>query len=347
MSRIWFVQFADGYFAVDKHYMELQKLFGKLKGELEASKPSAQLSASPPTPASILGVQSLWLIHDLTRWFREMPVLAKIRHGDPRELMSKLDDWQNVALAWNGLRDRSTTKAEDLYGIIAVVVDLSAGEILKLQHEERLKAIFRSQNTLPLPLLYQTGPRLLDNNGQITWAPAGIVGDRLALHSGYVTVSTEGLSIEPRRWVNMNWPQAVLFAPSQIYSRYLDIELNATGTRRTIELGSDPTYLKPQSPERLLCCIYDDTLIRHDISTFAPGVCLTIESQDHAVYSASYMCPIKVFACSAAVPDFAVGHPIRSNTKLVSGSVLDWKKHVIIVKSSECNFTHCDNVTSS
>ncbi|KAL8749425.1 MAG: hypothetical protein Q9184_006813, partial [Pyrenodesmia sp. 2 TL-2023] len=330
MARIWFVQFADGYFAVDKHYIEYRKMYRRLTN-LEPSEPHGAIP-----PPSTLGMQSIWLMHDLATWFREMPVLAKIRYGDPRELMSNLEDWQNFAMAWNGLRDRSTTKAEDLYGIIAVVVDLSAGAVLKLRREERLPAIYRSQRTLPLSLLYQTSPKILDRKGQSTWAPAGIVGDRLELNSGYFTVGADGVKIEPHRWVNMNQPQAVLFATTSTNNRFLEVDMIGTGNRQILELVTDRTSSELDSSKRSLCCIYDTTLLRHDgTGTFAPGVCLSIESQDRYYYHTSYMCPVKVFASRVSITDASVSTDQTSDltTELLAGTSLDWRKHSVMVKT--------------
>ncbi|KAI4206425.1 MAG: hypothetical protein LQ348_000985 [Seirophora lacunosa] len=274
-------------------------------------------------------------VRPLTRWFQEMPVLAKIRYSDPRELMSNLEDWQNFALAWNGLRDRSTTKPEDLYGIIAVVVDLSAGDILKLQREERLKAIFRSQTTLPLPLLYQSSPKILDSKGRSTWAPSGIVGDRLNLHSGYVTVGTEGLSIEPGRWINMNRPQAILLAAPSTGNNWLEVEVTENGTRHIIELV---TCAQMESQQSSLCCVYDNTLLRHtpEGGTFAPGVCLSIKSLEGHVYRTSYLCSIKkvpVSSASIAGSLGITGQLANLNAEHVHGSLLNWEKHGILVET--------------
>ncbi|KAL9014803.1 MAG: hypothetical protein Q9173_000557 [Seirophora scorigena] len=272
----------------------------------------------------------VWLVY-------EMPVLAKIRYSDPRELMSKLEDWQNFALAWNGLRDRSTTKPEDLYGIIAVVVDLSAGDILKLQREERLKAIFRSQTTLPLPLLYQSSPKILDSKGRSTWAPSGIVGDRLSLHSGYVTVGTEGLSIEPGRWINMNRPQAILLAPPSTSNNWLEVEVTENGTRHIIELV---TCAQVEGQQSSLCCVYDNTLLRHtpEGGTFAPGVCLSIKSLEDHVYRTSYLCSIKkvpVSSASKAGTLGITGQLSNHNAEHVSGSLLNWEEHSILVETGK------------
>ncbi|KAL8703185.1 MAG: hypothetical protein Q9201_003634 [Fulgogasparrea decipioides] len=181
MSRIWYVLFNDGYCAVDKLW---HKYCGQL-GALEApsrlghgsSGTSVRIRSHTSTPLTYVA----YLIEDVSRWFSEMPVMLKIRVRDPRELMSKTEDWKNFTLAWNGLRDRSTTKLEDLDGIAAVVSDLSATDILQHPRTERMKALLRSQSTLPLPLLYQSTPKIPDEEGKESWAPAAI---REAIYQG-------------------------------------------------------------------------------------------------------------------------------------------------------------------
>ncbi|KAL9603999.1 MAG: hypothetical protein Q9219_000761 [cf. Caloplaca sp. 3 TL-2023] len=240
VARVWFVQFADGHLAVDEQYFEFQR---EVDESIERNKDTDTLSDSLsrlPFTARSSESQTVWLMYDLTHWFRDIPVLAKIRHRDPRELMSKMEDWQNFALAWNGLRDRSTTKAEDLDGIIAVAVDLSAGDILKLRQDERLKAIYRSQKTLPCSLLYQTSPKILDERGYETWAPSRIKGEQLDLYSGYLTVSAAGLLLSPDNWVNMRAPQAILVNMPGNLAQHLEIDIHESHSKRRVELLMGP-----------------------------------------------------------------------------------------------------------
>ncbi|KAL8833581.1 MAG: hypothetical protein Q9170_004196 [Blastenia crenularia] len=340
MARIWFVQFTDGYFTVDKTYFNFQRAFEESKTRKEDPDHAMKSLSNLLTSKALALTMKMWLMYDLTRWFREMPVLAKIRYEDPRILMSKMEDYQNFALAWNGLLARSTTKAEDLWLIIAVVVDLSAGDILKLRHEERLQAIFRSQNTLPLPLLYQTSAKILDHNGFDTWAPSGIVGDRLDLHSGYVTVCSDGLLLDPRRWVGMSLPQATLlhYIPSSV--RYSDFEIYETKTRGVIRFVAGRTNRALQAPQTI-CCVWDDTLVRHapGIGTFAPGVCMAVDSIHNDIFYASYLCPIRFFApdCIPAGVSNPMGSTTRPGSAQSSGGFFDWQKHSIVLKS---DFAH-------
>ncbi len=338
MARIWFVQFADGYFTVDKQYFDFQKASEKLiqkSGDSESGSPSSNTLPQKTT----MSEPRTHLMHDVTSWFREMPVLVKIRNRDPRELMSKLEDWKNFALAWNGLRSRSTTKPDDLYGILAVVVDLSAGEILKLSAADRFKAILRSQSTLPLPLLYQTGPKDLDNRGFDTWVPSAIKGDRLDLQSGYVTFGQQGLLLAPGQWSNLRKPQAILVASAPTSGRFFNVEVGGEQAIRTIELLRSSTSPVSDAAGRLLCCVFDDTLaIADGRGTFAPGACLIVHSQKDSVYYVSYMCPVRISGSrlSRSGNRISVDDDIQVESKTISGTFVDWQKYSMLIQSGKC-----------
>lgn len=341
MARIWFVQFADGYFIVDKQYFEFQKASEKLDQKTEDGDSRSPDSYNLST-RMVMSEPRIQLMLDVSYWFREMPVIAKIRNRDPRELMHQLEDWKNFSLAWNGLRNRSTTKADDLYGILAVVVDLSAGEILKVRPEDRLKAILRSQTTLPLPLLYQAGPKLLDDKGIDTWAPSEIRGDRLELQAGYLTFGPQGLFLDPGQWIDLSKPQAVLVASSSKSSRFLNVEIPEMQATRTIEhLGSN-TSPRPENAGDLLCYLFDETLVVDNaagLGTFAPGACLLIHAQKDSVYQGSYICPIRLFTLHP--PTSNIQSPLREKADVLpvtlSGTLMDWQKNSIIIQSGKCH----------
>lgn len=340
MARIWFVQFADGYFTVDKQYFEFQKVSEQLHQKTDDSESRSPSSYHVPKTTT-MSESRIHLMHDVTSWFREMPVLAKIRNRDPRELMSKLEHWKNFALAWDGLRSRSTTKPDDLYGILAVVVDLSAGEILKLHPEERFKAILRSQTTLPLPLLYQCGPKTLDNRGFDTWVPSAIKGDRLDLYSGYVMFGQQGLLLAPGQWSNLRKPQAVLVTSAEKSGRFLDVEIGETQTIRTIELLGSSTSPVSDASGRLLCCVFDDALALANVSgrgTLAPGACLVVHSQKDSVYHASYTCPIRISEPrpSRSENRISVSGNVQVQPSTMSGTLVDWARCSILIQSGKC-----------
>ncbi|MCJ1266361.1 hypothetical protein MMC22_006244 [Lobaria immixta] len=91
---------------------------------------------------------------------------------------------------WNGVSLRSTTKSEDLHSILAVLLGLSSREVLSLPLQERTKAVFQAQDSLPLALLYlPSGPKILDiKNKWIPQYPSGL----LTLRYGTMRQSVDG-----------------------------------------------------------------------------------------------------------------------------------------------------------
>jgi hypothetical protein len=74
---------------------------------------------------------------------------------------------------WNELSQRTTTKFEDIYIILANLLDFNAGQIMKLPTEERMKTILWSGRYVPLSLLYSDGPRLNPSkNCRERWVPS-------------------------------------------------------------------------------------------------------------------------------------------------------------------------------
>lgn len=70
------------------------------------------------------------------------------------------------------------------------MLGFSAGELLELPYEERMKAILCTQTTLPLMLLYNSGARIQDlDNRWVPSYPEGTVRTRL----GYLEVTSNGL----------------------------------------------------------------------------------------------------------------------------------------------------------
>ena len=88
---------------------------------------------------------------------------------------------EQFVTTWNAMTLRSTTQAKDLFIILANLVDLNAGLAMKLPAEERVGAILYNFNTLPLALLYNSGPRLAPGgNRRDRWIPTEPRGITLA-----------------------------------------------------------------------------------------------------------------------------------------------------------------------
>ncbi|KAF2998726.1 hypothetical protein E8E14_000200 [Neopestalotiopsis sp. 37M] len=75
--------------------------------------------------------------------------------------------------AWNALASRSTSRDEDKVIILATLLGFNRDKLLNsFQPEERLKAIVFSLDRIPLSMLFNTGPRLLqDRYSADGWVP--------------------------------------------------------------------------------------------------------------------------------------------------------------------------------
>ena len=123
------------------------------------------------------------LVHSAVASFWEDMDYAKMA-ADKKKISSDFTE------TWNGVGLRSTTKPEDLHGILAVLLGLSSREILSLPLQERTKALFQAQDSLPLALLYlRSGPKICDIKNQ--WIPEYPSG-HLTLRYGSMSKSIDG-----------------------------------------------------------------------------------------------------------------------------------------------------------
>ena len=81
------------------------------------------------------------------------------------------DDVEEFTRIWQQLNERSTTRLGDRLIILAILLDLNPGEIMSLELKEQMRAILRTQTTLPLSLLFEnrTGP--MNENVKCRWIP--------------------------------------------------------------------------------------------------------------------------------------------------------------------------------
>ena len=272
MARVFYVQFLDGHCVVDEKWHEFMK--------------------SINTGDQAINMHDV-LMAEVSDWFRTMPVMTKTRGYDTRTLMSRSEDWQNFVRVWNGLRRRSTTKADDLHGIIAIMVDLSAYEILKLDPRERMKAILRAQSTLPISLLYQTCQKLCDLEGNPLWAPSEIAGDHLCMEGGYMSVEDDGLIIKTRSSdrARHTWPGTYMFSTKGLLPTSFSINIAGVGSTVSVKLhqttagGIDGTI----SSWIVLC---EETLTRASTVNNVPGVLMSLRALEGKTLNTEYVCPL-------------------------------------------------------
>ncbi|KAL8924677.1 MAG: hypothetical protein Q9172_002579 [Xanthocarpia lactea] len=305
MARVFYVQFLDGHCVVDEKWHAFMK--------------SINRTTRTSTINSITGEEAInmhdVLMAEVSDWFRTMPVMTKTRGYDTRTLMSRSEDWQNFVRVWNGLRRRSTTKADDLYGIIAIMVDLSAYEILKLDPRERMKAILRAQSTLPISLLYQTCQKLCNLEGNPLWAPSEIAGDHLGMEGGYMSVEDDGLIIKLRSSdrAHHTWPGIYMFSTKGFLPISFSINVAGVGSTVSVKLhqttavGIDGTI----SSWVVLC---EEALTRASTVHNVPGVLMSLRTLEGTTLITNYVCPLLLFSENVKA-DNAGENGFNENTK--------------------------------
>ena len=73
---------------------------------------------------------------------------------------------------WNALASRGTTHPSDLHGIFAALLNLSAGEILKLPEPQRMKAIISTQKSVPFAVMCLPNESLDGMSSEDSWTPS-------------------------------------------------------------------------------------------------------------------------------------------------------------------------------
>ena len=108
--------------------------------------------------------------HDLSAFFiRNFPIpdmSVWSKGGAASRRRSPRTSHARFIAAWNDLNGRSTTQSEDLAAILATLINLSAGEVLNLPKDQRMKALLKTQANLPVGILFAS-PGL----DSLDWAP--------------------------------------------------------------------------------------------------------------------------------------------------------------------------------
>lgn len=210
-SRCWTYQ--EGCLARDRQYLLEDDLYHH----------SAGLRQVAITHHDIKKGLGIWddkaLLHStVASFWEDMEKIIDVKH--------QLDDSNAFITTWNSLNLRSTTKSEDLHGIMAVLLGLSSREILSLELQERTKAIFRSQASLPLSLLYFPcvgTPIEGTKNKWISLYPSGSMTQRYG--SMHQSESGDGLSF------SLADTQSRAFLVDSAFPRYRTFRLTSMTTR--------------------------------------------------------------------------------------------------------------------
>ncbi|KAI4220533.1 MAG: hypothetical protein L6R40_008672, partial [Gallowayella cf. fulva] len=160
LSRAWYARFADGFY--NPNSQENADLHYRLYSDWNVYKSDAHNLAS-----------------EMISWYNDMPAMRQIDLSANRSSRLMSDELYNFISIWNQLVSRSTSKMEDVNGILANTLDLSAGKVLALPPEQRMKAIFRTQRKLPGGLMFNNARKVGDPNSR--WVPLYPEESRLSM----------------------------------------------------------------------------------------------------------------------------------------------------------------------
>ncbi|KAL8855835.1 MAG: hypothetical protein Q9178_007550 [Gyalolechia marmorata] len=176
LSRAWYARFADGFY--NPNSQENALLHHRLYADWNVYKSDAHELASL-----------------MISWYADMPALRRsdIIANQGSRLID--DEVFSFIAIWNQLVSRSTSKMEDVNIIMANTLDLSAGEVLAMPSEQRMKAIFNTRNRLPAGLMFNDAKKIRDQSSR--WVPLYPENSRLSLGwYGTLTPSATGFFLD-------------------------------------------------------------------------------------------------------------------------------------------------------
>lgn len=235
LSRAWYAQFADGLW--NPNSVENAALEHRLYSDWHIEKGD-----------------ELKLATETIRWYHDMPAA---RHVDILWNQSQRTFLQypefNFEAGWNNLVSRSTSKPEDVHGIFANTMDLSAGEVLALPLQDRMKAILGAQKTISAGLMYGNGRKIQDPASR--WVPNFPSGDYLSEKYGQMKRVEGGYLLDK---VNSNPIGFVVDTTSPRYSQLRIFE--SSGTTRPLWINFLPEKDGPpvdfEAPGDILAVCY-------------------------------------------------------------------------------------------
>ncbi|KAL9027239.1 MAG: hypothetical protein Q9196_004213, partial [Gyalolechia fulgens] len=207
LSRAWYAQFADGLYNPN-------------------CDENAALHYGPYNDWAVYKDDGHRLAGEMISWYHYMPA---VRQTDviANQHLRFLGD--SFLLVWNNLASRSTSKMDDVHGILANTLDLSANEVLMLPPEQRMQAVLRVQEKLPVAMIYNNARKI--SNRSCRWVPMYPEETYLNDMYGFLRPSHEGFLLDKTK----GDPVGFLVNPS--IPRYENICLVES-------VGSTPLWIK-------------------------------------------------------------------------------------------------------
>ncbi|KAL8639957.1 MAG: hypothetical protein Q9228_003071 [Teloschistes exilis] len=175
LSRAWFAQFADGFYNPNPRANWV--FHRRLYGDKNIYRSDAQALES-----------------DAIDWYHNVPAVRQKEAIKNQALRLLNDVAYTFITVWNQLCSRSTSKPEDVHGILANTLDLRAEEVLELPLQDRMKAILKAQESLPVSLIYSSDIKIKDPICH--WVPLYPEQSRLSELGGSLTQTMDGFLLD-------------------------------------------------------------------------------------------------------------------------------------------------------
>ena len=208
---------------------------------------------------------------------------------------------------WDNLATRSTTKREDLHGIFVVMLGLSAQEILSRKSpEERMQAVLRAQDNLPVSMLYDSYPDntpLSEDYRFVPHFPTGTLSTRF----GNMTWTSDGSGLQfelpDTASVAFTTDPDMKFGGENFFNLVVTIPQISESIHILVRLmpSGDSLPGRIQAGERL-CLVMHKVLEK----ITGPGACFTLSGRDGSGdLSLVFVCPLVYGWAAITLPDEA------------------------------------------
>ncbi|KAJ5618216.1 hypothetical protein N7528_006859 [Penicillium herquei] len=174
------------HLAIRMHWMKwltrcwtLAECLDRLLEYLSHNKP---LLCDPRTPPAYHDIASSAIQSDLLSIFE---IFDFAKQGE-----------SNFSSTWNSILHRSTSKIQDVPGILSIVNAISIRDIVQLPQEQRLRAVINTFRKIPAALLFNTGQKCQDE-AKNRWVPSQVLGADLMTQKPTLTTYLEGRMLGP------------------------------------------------------------------------------------------------------------------------------------------------------
>ncbi|KAF4628644.1 hypothetical protein G7Y89_g9508 [Cudoniella acicularis] len=211
---------------------------------------------------------------------------------------SKSSEQRAFVTVWNALRKRSTTQPEDVYAILANLLNFNAYAVSTFSTLERFKAMIWSIDELPQSLLYNRGKRIDTTKHHLNrWVPTEFSPVKLR-SSPFMQPSELGFTVKPDQ--DGGLPGLIMIRPGlkhmekTLFLRHLDVFIRVEFFRSAEDEFDPKNY-------EATCILIDEHNFDLDFSMKSwDGACLhnpdlgnSIDSTEEVI-KVVFDCPVRV-----------------------------------------------------